>query len=59
MSLTTRIRASITKMLQVQNDTTNQYIWLSEYTPDQLRKMMTGWQVNQPALFNKHGIYVM
>ena len=56
---TMKLRSSITCMLQLQNNSTNRYNWLSRYTLAELRAMMTGWQVNQPDLFNKHGIYTM
>ena len=56
---TLKFQQSIRTMLQVQNNSCNSYPWLSRYTLAELRAMMTGWQINQPDLFNKHGIYTM
>jgi hypothetical protein len=35
------------------------YGFVHRYSDSELRRMLTGWQVNQPALFSRHGHYVM
>lgn len=55
-----RLIQSIQQMLRVQNSQpTFNYTFLGRYSEQQLQQMMTGWQQNQPELFNTHGIYVL
>lgn len=35
------------------------YTFLQRYSQQQLQQMMTGWQQNQPELFNTQGIYIL
>ena len=55
-----RLINSIQKMMRIQNNRPAfNYTFLEDYSQQQLQQMMTGWQQNQPALFNTHGIYVL
>ena len=58
--LRSRLINSIQNMLRVQNsEPTFEYTFLNRYSEHQLQQMMSGWQQNQPTLFNTHGIYVL
>jgi hypothetical protein len=58
--LRSRLINSIQNMLRVQNsEPTFEYTFLNRYSEQQLQQMMSGWQQNQPQLFNTHGIYVL
>lgn len=55
-----RLINSIQNMMRIQNNRPEfNYTFLQNYSQQQLQQMMTGWQQNQPALFNTHGIYVL
>jgi hypothetical protein len=58
--LRSRLIQSIQQMLRIQNNKPEfEYTFLQRYSQQQLQQMMTGWQQNQPTLFNTHGIYVL
>ena len=55
-----RLINSIQKMMRIQNNMPGfNYTFLHTYSHQQLQKMMTGWQQNQPELFNTQGIYIL
>jgi hypothetical protein len=55
-----RLINSIQNMLRIQNNMPEfNYTFLHSYSQQQLQRMMTGWQQNQPELFNTQGIYIL
>jgi guanylate kinase len=55
-----RLINSIQNMLRIQNNMPEfNYTFLQRYSQQQLQQMMTGWQQNQPELFNTQGIYIL
>jgi hypothetical protein len=55
-----RLINSIQNMMRIQNNCPEfNYTFLQRYSQQQLQQMMAGWQQNQPALFNTHGLYIL
>lgn len=56
----TKAIATIQKLLGLHNDVpADVYLWVHRYDNTQLQQMLNGWQQNQPAMFARHGYYVM
>ena len=51
---------TIVNFLRIVNtQPTAEYLWVNNYSDQQLQQMLVGWQQNQPRLFAAQGYYVL